>query len=107
MKLSRRSVLAGAAAVGAGALVTRTLWNPSGAAAEQQVLRIPALLDARKHANSIALQVQAGNTEFFPGRTSRTLGYNGSHLGPTLRPGFVFSNASRSQSESPALRGFF
>ena len=85
MPISRRSVLGGAAAIGAGALVTRVLWNPSGAAAEPQVLRIPALLDARKHANSVALQVQAGNTEFFPGRTSRTLGYNGSHLGPTLR----------------------
>ena len=29
--------------------------------------------------------MQAGSTEFFPGRASGTLGYNGSHLGPTLR----------------------
>ncbi len=85
MSLSRRSVLAGASAVGAGALVARALWNASGAAAEPQPLRIPDLIDARKHANSVSLQVQAGTTEFFPGRASRTLGYNSSHLGPTLR----------------------
>ena len=84
MKLNRRSVIVAAAAIGAGALVARALWNGSEAASEPQPLRIPALLDARKHANSVSLQVQAGNTEFFPGRASRTLGYNGSYLGPTL-----------------------
>lgn len=85
MKLNRRSLLAGAAAIGAGALVTRSLWHVPGAAGEPQPLRIPGLLDARMLANSVSLQVQAGNTEFFPGRASRTLGYNGNHLGPTLR----------------------
>ena len=85
MKLSRRSLLAGAAVLGAGAVVARSLWHGPGAAAEAQPLRIPALLDARRQGNSVSLQVQAGNTEFFPGRASPTLGYNGSHLGPTLR----------------------
>ena len=85
MKLSRRSVLASAAAIGAGALVTRSLWPSSGAAVEPQPLRIPALLDAGKLASSISIEVQAGKTEFFPGRASNTLGYNGSYLGPTIR----------------------
>ena len=85
MKLSRRSLLAGAAVIGAGALVTRSLWPASGAAVEPQPLRVPALLDAGKLANSVSLEVQAGNTEFFPGRASKTLGYNGSYLGPTIR----------------------
>ena len=85
MKLSRRSVLASAAAIGAGVLVTRSLWPSSGAAVEPQPLRIPALLDAGKLANSVSLEVQAGKTEFFPGRASNTLGYNNSYLGPTIR----------------------
>ena len=85
MKLNRRSLLAGAAVIGAGAFVTRSLWDASAAAATPQCLRIPDLLDARKLANSVSLEVQAGNTEFFPGRASKTQGYNGSYLGPTIR----------------------
>ena len=85
MKLNRRSLLTGAAVIGAGTFVTRSLWDASGAAVEPQSLRIPDLLDARKLANSVSLEVQAGNTEFFPGRASKTLGYNGSYLGPTIR----------------------
>lgn len=56
MKLSRRSLLAGAAAIGAGALVTRSLWPASGAAVEPQPLRIPGHLDAGKLANSVSLE---------------------------------------------------
>lgn len=85
MKFSRRSLLAGAAVIGAGALVARPLWDAAGAAVEPQPLRIPGLLDAGKLANSVSLEVQAGKTEFFPGRASNTLGYNGSYLGPTIR----------------------
>jgi blue copper oxidase len=58
---------------------------PSGAAVEPQSLRIPDLLDARKLANTVSLEAQAGNTEFFPGKASKTQGYNGSYLGPTIR----------------------
>lgn len=47
-------------------------------------LHIPELLDARAHAQSIALEARAGRTEFFPGIPSATLGYNGDYLGPTL-----------------------
>lgn len=85
MKLSRRSLLAGVAVVGAGAVAARLLWDATGTDAEPQPLRIPGLLDARAQGHSLSLQVQAGSTEFFPGRASGTLGYNGSHLGPTLR----------------------
>ena len=85
MKLNRRSLLAGTAAIGVSALVPRPLWDASAATAQPQLLRVPDLLDARRQGNSVSLRVQAGNTEFFPGRTSKTLGYNGSHLGPTIR----------------------
>lgn len=88
MKFGRRSLFAGAAIIGASAaaaLVARRLWKSAGAAAESQPLRIPELLDARRQGQSVAVQVQAGSTEFYPGHMSQTLGYNGSHLGPTLR----------------------
>ena len=83
MTLTRRSFLVGSAVAGAGALVGWSLLRPE--AAEPQALRIPALIDAREQGQSITLQVQQGSTEFFPGRGSRTLGYNGNYLGPTLR----------------------
>ena len=78
-------MIVGVALIGAGAFVTRSLWDASGVAATLQPLRIPDLLDASKLANSVALEVQVGNTEFFPGKASKTLGYNGSYLGPTIR----------------------
>ena len=83
MTPTRRSFLVGSAVAGAGALVGWSLLRPE--AAEPQALRIPALIDAREQGQSITLQVQQGSTEFFPGRGSRTLGYNGNYLGPTLR----------------------
>jgi len=85
MRLSRRSLLIGsAAAIGAGVVATRSFWDGSTAAAPQP-LRIPELIDLRQQGNSVSLQAKAGETEFFPGRMSRTLGYNGNYLGPTLR----------------------
>lgn len=86
MKLTRRSVLAGAGAIGAGAFTSYYAgWTAADAAAERQPLRIPPLIDARKEGNAVALRVQAGATEFFPGRASASLGYSGSYLGPSIR----------------------
>ncbi|WP_291850759.1 multicopper oxidase domain-containing protein [Bradyrhizobium sp.] len=82
MTLSRRSVLAGA--IGAGAF-TYAGWTAGDAAVERQPLRIPPLVDARKEGNAVALRVQAGATEFFPGRASASLGYSGGYLGPSIR----------------------
>jgi blue copper oxidase len=83
MMLTRRSFLAGAALVGGTVLAGSSVWR--AAAAQPRELRIPELIDARSQGQSIALKAQAGRTAFFPGRESRTLGYNGSYLGPTLR----------------------
>lgn len=83
MMITRRSFLAGAALAGGTALAASSLWR--AAAAEPQRLQIPELIDARSRGQSITLKAQAGRTSFFPGRESRTLGYNGSYLGPTLR----------------------
>ena len=86
MKITRRSLFRGTAAAavigGGGVYAARALW--SAGSSEPQPLRIPPLLDARKQGQSISLTVQSGSTEFFAGRESRTLGYNGHCLGPTI-----------------------
>ena len=82
---SRRSVLVSSAAVAAAA-ASSSGWLPSPArAADPKPLRIPELIDARKSSQSLSLKVQEGQFEFYPGRPSPTLGYNGPYLGPTLR----------------------
>ncbi len=82
--MSRRALLTGAALAGTGVAVAGSLWHDR-AAPEPQLLRIPDLIDLRGMGQSASLKVQRGTTSFFPGRESRTLGYNGSYLGPTLR----------------------
>ena len=84
--LSRRALVIGTAATAAagGAYLAGPAWR-SLSATQLQPLRIPDLIDARKQDQSIALNANAGTTAFFPGRESRTLGYNGSYLGPTIR----------------------
>ena len=86
MLLSRRTVLAGAGVLGlviAGFAARPILWPRSGT--DTQALKIPPLLDPRASGGSASLRVQTGTTEFYPGRFSETLGYNGSYLGPTIR----------------------
>lgn len=87
MNRTRRNFLlasAGAAVV-AGAALTRHSLLPHAEASSRQALWIPPLLDAREHRQSLSLNAQQGAKEFFPGKRSSTLGYNGSYLGPTLR----------------------
>jgi len=85
MRITRRSFLVAGAAVAAA---TAGIYAARSAhligRSEPRPLRIPPLLDARKLSQAIAVSVQAGRTEFFPGRESETLGYNGAYLGPTL-----------------------
>lgn len=83
MLLSRRGMIAGAAVLGGGVLVAARLKQSY--AADRQTLRIPLLIDTRKQAGPTWLRAGVGSTEFFPGRASQTLGYNGGYLGPTLR----------------------
>jgi FtsP/CotA-like multicopper oxidase with cupredoxin domain len=60
-------------------------FAPRMAAAQPGVqLPIPPLLEGAT-GRPIELSVQVGETEFMPGVASRTAGYNGSYLGPTLR----------------------
>lgn len=86
MNRIRRNLLLGAASVAGAGVGGYALRSGSAAARrEPRPLQIPPLLDARKNGQSLSLKVQAGATEFFPGRASATLGYSGSYLGPTLR----------------------
>ena len=78
--LNRRTLLAGGGLL-LGAACTRRFATPDQAG----TLPIPRLLDARDHGQRIGLRAQEGETTFFPGRRSATMGYNGSYLGPTLR----------------------
>jgi FtsP/CotA-like multicopper oxidase with cupredoxin domain len=83
--MTRRSALAGLAASSAAAAAGFRAGLRLAEAAEPQPLRIPDLIDARAQGNAISLRAQAGQTAFVPGRESATRGFNGGHLGPTLR----------------------
>lgn len=79
---NRRMVLLGAAASGVAAAET---WPSLLRSEAAQPLRIPELIDARTTGGAISLTAQAGQRSFFPGQHSSTQGFNGDHLGPTLR----------------------
>lgn len=86
MLLSRRKVLTGAGVVGLGiaGFAARPLFRRRSGA-DTQAFKSPPLLDAPASGGSASLRVQAGTTEFYSGKFSATLGYNGSYLGPTIR----------------------
>jgi blue copper oxidase len=86
MVVSRRALLAGAVILGAGAvgLALRPL-RTNERSEGLQPLKLPQLIDARAQGKSFSLDIQSGRTQFFPGRWSSTLGYNGAYLGPTIR----------------------
>jgi bilirubin oxidase len=48
-------------------------------------LAIPVLLDSRASQHLIDVDIQQGKHEFFPGKKSSTMGFNGNYLGPTIR----------------------
>jgi blue copper oxidase len=87
MSSTRRRFIMGA--TGAAALIGAGLWRTRLLASPRdeplRPLHVPPLMDARAQGNALALQVQRGETEFFRGARSATMGYNGSYLGPTLR----------------------
>jgi len=87
MKPSRRTLLLGTTATAGSLWAGAALWSGLRAdeSGEGSPLSIPPLLDARTHGQALTLTAQTGQTEFFAGIPSTTLGYNASHLGPTLR----------------------
>lgn len=92
MKMSRRtffkgSVLAVAAAAAAsGATACSTQPEPHGADAEARPLPIPPLYEGELDGNTrrFELTAQEGEFEIMPGTMTKTWGFNGPWLGPTL-----------------------
>lgn len=80
MSISRRQFLQAASLLPIG-----VVGGASLAQDPPRRLPIPPLLDARAAGGSLSLVAQPGQTEFWPGVSSATAGYNGAYLGPTLR----------------------
>ena len=88
-----KSGLAALVLSGTGAVhypITGTGWfiSPAQAGEFNTTLPIPPLLenlDKSGRSASFSLDVQQGQMEFFPGKQTTTLGYNGNFLGPTIR----------------------
>jgi len=83
-------LLAGAAPYGLSLLGKENFLTTAHAGSNTFVtpLPIPPLLenlDKSGKTARFALDVQRGETHFFPGKSTATLGYNGNFLGPTIR----------------------
>ena len=81
----RTFLLGGGATLAAGGF----LWANAnqvalGDLASRPKLSFPPLIDAR-NAGQFALQAQSGQTSFFSGRSTPTLGFNQSYLGPVVK----------------------
>src|SRR3954451_24513388 len=89
--ISRRTLLMGLGAVGAVGGVS--FWATSGKHQDDAgtsfatPLTIPPLLEPEMvdGEHVFRLSARAGSTELVPGVSFATMGYNGTHLGPTLR----------------------
>lgn len=87
--MNRRELLYGGAAAlaftGLGGYVLAQRYDQGGRRlADRQPLRMPPVLDVRE-TGVFSLQATGGETAFVPGAASRTLGFNGAYLGPTVR----------------------
>ena len=82
---SRRHFIKSSAAVGALALLPAV--GRSASKALHNPLPIPELLtpETIDDVSSYKLNAQSGTMNFFPGIETRTQGYNGNYLGPTIR----------------------
>ncbi|MDF1624261.1 MAG: multicopper oxidase domain-containing protein [Pseudohongiella nitratireducens] len=77
-------------ALGAGLLATSPLWASDAGDWSQTSFRplpIPELISGEAQADSFHYYLRArhGETEFYPGQPTATMGLNGSYLGPTLQ----------------------
>jgi FtsP/CotA-like multicopper oxidase with cupredoxin domain len=96
----RRLLLAGAAVVAVPAAIIAVLYvradtSTVGRLAFERELQIPPLLEPGP-GGVIELDMREGTSELVAGRRTRTWGFNGAHLGPTLR-------ASRGDVVSPRV----
>lgn len=97
MKLTRRTFFKGMLLVSAGAALSacgagpggtqRSQPEPQGVDAEARPLPIPPLGEGEivDGVRTFTLTAQPGEAEILPGTLTATWGFNGDHLGPTLR----------------------
>ncbi len=81
-------VLAGSAPYAASLLTGKDFISTAMAEGFNTPLPIPPLLenlDTTGKTASFAMDVQQGEMNFFPGKPTKTLGYNSNFLGPTIR----------------------
>ncbi|MBU2647886.1 multicopper oxidase domain-containing protein [bacterium] len=82
------ALLALAGSTGLGLAGKAGLTGTAHAAGVAMPLPIPRVLDNLDNSGktaTFAMAVQQGSVEFFPGKPTSTLGYNGNFLGPTIR----------------------
>lgn len=90
LKIKRRTFLLGMGALGAAGGIgywIKARQPDSPGLAFATPLRVPPLLDSEMIDGErvFRLNAQAGATELVPGVSFATMGFNGAHLGPTLR----------------------
>lgn len=85
MKLSRRSLIVGGAAVAGGAFTASYSILAQTGARIGGPLPIPPLVDTGATGGVFDLSVQQGETRIVPAALTRTFGYSGSILGPVVR----------------------
>lgn len=90
IKIKRRTFLLGMGALGAAGGISywiKARQPDSPGLSFATPLRVPALLDSEMIDGErvFRLNAQAGVTELVPGVSFATMGFNGAHLGPTLR----------------------
>lgn len=86
--MNRRQFLATAALAGLASACGSSTPRASDPAAFRTELRVPPLLKPevdKDGTRTFALTMQRGRSEILPGRPVETWGFNGPHLGPTIR----------------------
>jgi blue copper oxidase len=86
--INRRQFAIGVAAVASGGLVggiAGIRLAQSESAHFTRRLPIPPLIDAAKQGNAVRLKVTSGRHAFLAGKPTRSYGYSGPVLGPTIR----------------------
>ena len=82
--LSRRQFAIGTAAVVSGGLVGSGLAQSASMRFNRR-LPIPPLIDAAEQGNAVKLRVTSGRHAFVKGKPTKSYGYSGPVLGPTVR----------------------
>lgn len=87
VRFTRRTFFRGAAVLFAGAFLSACGTTPRGYHGPRRALPIPPLADAVREGSGVTFRLDAGAVDaaILPDATTPVWGFNGAHLGPTLR----------------------